>query len=94
MSEIQINSIVFSDEGMAIQYITVPDDIRVKGQAVATHQLQLLAGHADYREDIESLHTRAVKALRNALEDFHESEPYVPAKDSEDDEDDDRGMGE
>jgi hypothetical protein len=95
MGEIEINSVMFSDEGMAIQYIEVPEDVRVKGQLVQTHVLQLSAGHPDYREDIQSLHARAVKALRNALQDFSVSEPHVAEPDeTSEEEDDDRGMGE
>lgn len=93
MGEIEISSIQFADEGIAIQYVEIPNDIRVQGQVVVNHQVQLSADHPDYRDDIVSLHTRAVKVLRNALEDFANSEPYVPAKDDIDD-DEDRGMGE
>lgn len=95
MSEFEISSITFSDDGVAIQYIQLPDDVRVKGRVVVAHQIQLSAGHPDYREDIEALHSRAVKAVRNALEDFMNSDPFVPpTDDTETDEDDDRGMGE
>jgi hypothetical protein len=95
VSEFEISSIQFSEDGMAIQYLQVPDDIRVRGRVVVAHQIQMSASHPDYREDIESLHARAVKALRNALEDFVDSEPYVPEPDDADtEEDDDRGMGE
>lgn len=93
MSEIQIHTITFDEGGMSIQYIEVPNDIRVKGQLVQTHVLTLSAAHPDYREDVESLHTRAEKALRNALQDFAVSEPHVPEP-ADTDEDDDRGMGE
>lgn len=92
MGEVQIHTISFDDGGMSIQYIEIPEGIRVKGQLVQTHVLTLSAAHPDYREDIESLHTRAAKALRNALQDFAVSEPHEPEPD--DDDDDDRGMGE
>jgi hypothetical protein len=95
VSEFEISSIQFADDGVAIQYVQLPDDIRVRGRVVVAHQIQLSASHPDYREDIASLHARAVKALRNALEDFADSEPYVPEDDDGDTEDDDdRGMGE
>jgi hypothetical protein len=92
VSEYEINSVQFSDDGVAIQYMEVPDDIRVKGMVVRTSYLTVSAAHPDYREDIALLHGRAVKVLRNVLEDFNDSEPYVPEK--EPDEDEDGGMGE
>lgn len=92
MAEIQINAIAFEPGGVVISYIEIPTDVRVKGAVVMQHQVSLSADHPDYAEDISSLHARAVKALKNALEDFHSSEPYTPGED--DDEDDERGMGE
>lgn len=93
MGEIQIHTITFDEGGMSIQYVQLPEDVRVKGQLVQTHVLTLSAAHPDYREDTESLHARASKALRNALQDFETSEPHEP-EESDDDDDDDRGMGE
>lgn len=90
-TEHQIQTIVFTDEGAVIQYMTVPTDVRVKGAVVMQHQVQLDARHPDYREDIADLHDRAQRALRNALEDFETSEPWDPREDDEDD--DMRGMG-
>lgn len=94
MGEIQIHAITFDDGGMTIQYVQLPEDVRVKGQLVQTHVLTLSASHPDYREDTESLHTRAAKALRNALQDFAVSEPHEPEPDYDSDDDDERGMGE
>ena len=48
------------------------------------------ADHPDYREDLQNLQDHARRVLRNALEDFEESEPFVPGEGS--DEDDERGM--
>ena len=93
MAEIQINAIAFEPGGIVISYIEIPTDVRVKGAVVMQHQVSLSAEHPDYGEDISSLHNRALKVLRNALEDFHDSEPYTPS-DDEDDEDDEKGMGE
>lgn len=89
----QIYDVTFSDDGVAFQYVVVPDDVRVKGRAVMSHVLQLSAGHPDYREDIRDLHDRARRVLRNALEDFHDSEPWEKPQDDDED-DDERGMGE
>lgn len=90
MSEIEIHAIQFGEAGVVIQYMEIPTDVRVQGQLILSHSIQLHAGHPDYRDDIDLLHRKAVKAVRNALEDFHSSEPYVP----ESEEDDERGMGE
>lgn len=92
--EFNIHSIVFEPDGLVISYIEVPTDVRVKGSAILQHTLRLHAGHPDYGSDGERLHDRAVKVLKNALEDFHDSEPYVPEDDPDDDVDDERGMGE
>jgi len=89
---IEITNISFAEEGIAVQYIEVPHDVRVDGRVVITHQIQLHAAHPDYRADIERLHDRAVAVVRNALEDFHNSLPYEP--EAEQDDDDERGMGE
>lgn len=91
---IEIHSILFSDEGFAIQYIELPTDVRVEGRVLHTHTLQLHAAHPDYREDMERLHDRAVRTVRNALEDFHASEPYEGIQPDDDDDDDEKGMGE
>ena len=85
-----ITSISWVPEGVAIAYMA-PTDVRVRGHLMAQHQLSLHRDHPDYREDMTKLHDRAVAMLRNALEDFEDSEPW----DGEDDEDDDeKGMGE
>lgn len=88
---IEIHSIVFSPDGMAIQFMELPTDVRVQGRAVLQRTLQLHASHSDYREDMAALHRLAVNAVKNGLDDWAESEPYVP---DEEHEDDDRGMGE
>ena len=89
---LEITSITFADEGLAVQYIELPDDVRVDGRVVITPQIQLHKSHPDYRSDIERLHERAVSVVRNALEDFHNTAPYVP--ETEDDDDNEKGMGE
>lgn len=90
MTDYDIGSVTWTAEGIAIQYMS-PTDVRVDGHAMAQHVLNLHAGHPDYREDIDKLHDRIVRVLKNALEDFNESLPYT----GEDDEDDsDKGMGE
>jgi hypothetical protein len=90
----EIQQIMFEPAGQAlhISYVCVPDDIRVQGAVVMQRQVRLAAGHPDYADDIEGLHSRVVRILRSALEDFEASEPFDP--DEDEDEDDERGMGE
>lgn len=91
VAEIRISAIAFEHDLLVISYIELPTDVRVKGQVVQQHQVQLSLEHPDYDEDASALHARAVKALRNALEDFETSDPYDPETPDPDDE---RGMGE
>lgn len=88
----EIHNIYFESDQLVIGYIELPTDVRVEGKAIQQHQLRLSAEHPDYAEDMTLLHDMAVRALKNALEDFNSTEPYVPALPDEDD--DDKGMGE
>lgn len=90
--ERQIHSISFSPDGVAIAYMDVPTDIRVNGAVVAQHQVQISASHPGYRTDILDLIEVARGLLSSALEDFDTTQPFLP--EAEDDEDDERGMGE
>jgi hypothetical protein len=85
-----ITSVTWVPEGLIIAYLQ-PTDVRVRGHLMAQHSLSLHRDHPDYHEDIVKLHDRVVGVLRNALEDFETSEPWDG--DDEDD-DDERGMGE
>jgi len=84
-----VQTVVFTPDGVVIEF-TASTDVRGGGHLMLQRQLHLHAGHPDYREDIEDLQYRAVKALKNALEDFETSDPYTP----EDDDEDEKGMGE
>ena len=91
--EYQIHSVQFGEDGCAIAYMQVPTDIRVQGRVIASHQVQLHASHPDYRADIRELADLAQKVLTNALEDFNASDPFIPGL-GDDEDDDERGMGE
>lgn len=78
MSNIQVQSITFMDDGLVVTYMDVDTDIRVEGKVVRSSQLSVSAKHPDYRDDIEGLHARVVRVLKNALEDFEESDPVNP----------------
>lgn len=90
---LEIHSVQFGEDGLAITFMDVPTDVRVEGRVIQTRSLQLHASHPDYRADMEDLHRRAERVLRNALEDFADSPPFDPEKPG-DDEDDEKGMGE
>ena len=89
MSEYTVQTVAFTPDGAVIEF-SHSTDVRSKGHLLLQRQLHLHAGHPDYREDIEDLQYRAVKALKNALEDFESSDPYTP----EEEDDDEKGMGE
>lgn len=89
--EIEVDSVAFHEGAMVIAYMRVPTDVRADGALAQQHQLRLSSRHPDYRDDMEELHRKAVKVLKNALEDFEESEPFEP---EQQDDDDERGMGE
>ena len=76
--KIEISGVTFTQGGLIIQWIDLETDVRVKGYVVHQHQVTLDAEHPDYRADIQGLHDKAVRVLRNALEDFEESEPERP----------------
>lgn len=86
--EYQVAAVRFTDEGAVVDFIVLPTDVRMDGQLVMQRQLAIEATrHPDYREDVLKLHDRVVRMLKNALEDFEESGPYVPEPPtSEDDE--------
>lgn len=89
-TDLVIESISFHPEGLVITFFD-PTDIRVGGRAVMSRQISLSRKHPDYEEDMDRLAVRALRVLKNGLEDWNGSEPFVPEE--EDDEDDERGMG-
>lgn len=89
-TDLMIESITFHPEGVVITFFD-PTDVRVGGRAVMSRQISLSRKHPDYEEDMDRLHAKALRVLKNGLEDWTGSEPFVP---DTDDEDDDRGMGE
>lgn len=91
--EIEVQSVTFLQDGMVVQYMEMPTDVRVKGALVRHQQLTLSAGHPDYRDDIEGVHHKVVRALKNALEDFEDSDPFDPREEAPDDDAEERGMG-
>lgn len=91
MSDLRIQAIAFEPDALIVSFVELPTDVRVNGRVVVQRQIQLSLEHPDYAEDADGLHARAVKAVRNALEDWTNSEPHMPEAEDDDDE---RGMGE
>lgn len=86
-----IQSISFDEDGVVVQYAD-SRDVRVRGQVVMQRLVRIERSHQDYSDDIEEIEHNTKRMLKNALEDWEESEPWVPPV--EDDGDDDKGMGE
>lgn len=85
MSELRIDTVAFSNGAVIISYFT-QDDVRVDGHVGLLHQAQISLDHPDYAEDAERLERWAQRLLKNALEDWAESSPYVPEDEPDDDE--------
>jgi hypothetical protein len=88
LEKIDVVGIRFEEQALVIQY-QLPTDVR--RSMVVSSQLMLDRGHPDYGDDYENLLHKARKVLVNALDDFDQSEPWEPP---EEDDDQDRGMGE
>lgn len=91
--EIEIQTIIFEPDALVVAYV-MRDDIRVDGAVMMQRTVRLDGAHPDYGDDIEMLHVKALKVLRNALEDWEGSSAYVPTDPDDDDDDDEKGMGE
>lgn len=89
-SRLEIFSVSLDPEAVIVNYMHVPEDVRVNGAVQIQRTARLEMGHPDYAEDAETLRRLAQRMLANALEDFDASEPWVPAEEPDDD---DRGMG-
>jgi hypothetical protein len=89
--DLDIHSISFGEDGLAIAFMELPSDVRVGGRVIQTRQVQLHASHPDYADDMAALRDLARRVLSSALDDFETSAPFVP---DVEDEDDERGMGE
>lgn len=88
LDKIDVVAVRFEDRALVIQY-QMPTDVR--RTMVISSQIMLDRGHPDYGDDYDNLLHKARKVLVNALEDFDQSEPWEP---EDDDEDDEKGMGE
>lgn len=88
---IQVHSVNFAGDHIAVQYMRLPDDVRDSGRVAITSQVQLFFDHPDYKDGARKLQDRVRALVEDGLENFADTEPYVPERDEDDD---DRGMGE
>lgn len=86
----EVAGVQFADEGISISYMVLPDDVRLSGALFAQHTLNIAEAHPNFTDEIDQIRTQLTVLLREALDDFAESDPVEP----DDDEDDERGMGE
>lgn len=79
MSNAVVSSVTFTgDGGVLLTYMELPDDVRNRGLLVGSHQLAISSGTPqDYQTAIEDLRAAVTALLRDALEDFRSTDPYV-----------------
>lgn len=90
-SRLEIFAVNFDTDSVVVAYMRAPQDVRVGGNVALQHQARLDMSHPDYAEDADNLRRLAQRMLSNALQDFHDSEPWTPEPDEESD--DERGLG-
>jgi hypothetical protein len=88
-SDIQLTAINFESGGVVFSYSSL-DSIRKSG-ALQLMQNLFVGWHEDYSDELDDLRDKALEVIRDALEDFATADVVDLA---EDDDDDDKGMGE
>lgn len=83
MGSYRVHAITFEGDVVTINYLS-SDDIRVEGMVGIAHQVQLSLEHPDYAEDVTLVERQISRLLRNVLEDWEDSTPWVPEDDTED----------
>lgn len=69
MARILIRHIAFNEDGVSIDYMTLPGDARENGLAI-THNLWI-PREDDYDEELDAIEEAAQEAVRDALDDFN-----------------------
>lgn len=92
-AEFDIASITFGDEGMTIQYMQFPEDIRDGGRMSMAHQINFSANSEDHAELIDRLHYEVRRVLRDVLQDWEAATPVDPDDLEPDGDDEPEGMG-
>lgn len=63
-----VRNVAFAEDGVSIDYIDLPADIRENGLQI-THQVFIPEGD-DYDDEIEAIRAAALDAVGDALDDF------------------------
>lgn len=74
MSELVIRGVVIDTDSISIEYMAIPDDVRHNGRVMQQHTL-VVARHPEYQDEIDALEDAALELLRDALEDYQNTEP-------------------
>jgi len=91
---VDIHTIQISGDGrVAISYTDFPNDVRVGGQVIMERSVTIDLKHPDYEADAALMIGQAQRLLKNALEDFEESEPGFEPEPEKPADDDDEGLG-
>ena len=73
-----VASVQFLDDGsVLVAYMDTATDVRNRGLLIETHQLQVKPGKGgrDYGDEIEDVREAAVRLLKDAMEDFANTDP-------------------
>lgn len=73
MGKYLVRNVAFTEDGMAVDYIELPADIRENGLTL-THQVFIPEGE-DYDEEIDAVRQAALDAIGDALDDFTKLPP-------------------
>lgn len=68
MGRLLVRSVTFAEDGMAVEYMTLPEDARENGLS-QTHSVWIPRGE-DYDDEIDAVEEAANEAVKDALEDF------------------------
>jgi hypothetical protein len=81
-----ITGVSFSEEGVEIGYIRVPQDVRKNG--LQWQHSVLIPFRSDYDDELETFAEALQALLEDALDDEATAEPIEPTDDEDDEEDD------
>lgn len=91
--EFVVSNVGFSQDGIDIACMRLPHDVRGQGKLLATHSFALAEDHPDYADQVREIRELVGELVADLFNDF-ESSPIEEVADEDDNEDDERGMGE
>jgi hypothetical protein len=90
MSDVVVSTVSFSPDGLDVQFMVLPDDVRSGGALIASRSYSIAARHPEYGDDVQDI-TRAITELVEEVHAGFADEPI--AQPEPDTDDDDAGMG-